>query len=581
MPQRTDDLDHRPQQSVARSHRGGAKAGRGGPVKGHGDSSRKGAAIGRGAHGDAAVDEQKERRSRTRDEIYKGISIVASENPTLSKSDFDGHVLQYLHAIHGVGGLETVNRALVLIHESTVNKTRSQIGNWPAYLATLLKKYHADARETARLAAGSSGTKITAHSGGDAAAGKLSVDEPVAATNVVAVPPEHGDESIKSCRRTLSSTLEVPTGVRGGQLMNAADGQFICRICLDLCEEPAVLPCSHLFCRECLKQLMHWSADKVNVKFSNSSRPVHCPACRAPITNTQEVPEEQAIARQLIGRIQICCAFADPSRLPDRDDDPLPDGHAARAHRLRCDWVGTVAAYAAHLELNCEVACRLREMQSGVDASGAVALPPQPSPHCAAGGSANCRIASGPQQPWQPQLGSLVPPQEGEQWQPGSALFGGFAALSGSEVVARRSNSEKTGLPPVSATSAIGRGIRVVGCPGSASAPTAATQPPVIDEVSSGAARPRAEASAHAPAPRAVERTVIDGMAGMVGVFVTSTAYMPQEAMDGQQLALEVGDRVAVYQHEKRGWAYGAKLRDDGALAGPRGWFPSWAVEVD
>jgi len=49
---------------------------------------------------------------------------------------------------------------------------------------------------------------------------------------------------------------------------------------------------------------------------------------------------------------------------------------------------------------------------------------------------------------------------------------------------------------------------------------------------------------------------------------------------DGEQLPVAVGDRVIVYHHESRGWAYGSRLREDGtSIDGARGWFPAWVFE--
>lgn len=57
-------------------------------------------------------------------------------------------------------------------------------------------------------------------------------------------------------------------------------------------------------------------------------------------------------------QIRVCCVFACPSKLTD--DDPLPAMHAARLLHLHCGWVGTVAAYAAHLEVCGPASCLRR-----------------------------------------------------------------------------------------------------------------------------------------------------------------------------------------------------------------------------
>lgn len=78
---------------------------------------------------------------RVRDEIQDEVDAIVSKNSNLLKPDFDGRVFQYLHAIHGVGGQEKVRKALETIHLSTLQKQRAAVKKWPAYLATLLKKF--------------------------------------------------------------------------------------------------------------------------------------------------------------------------------------------------------------------------------------------------------------------------------------------------------------------------------------------------------------------------------------------------------------------------------------------------------
>lgn len=105
---------------------------------------------------------------RIRDEIQEEVDSVVSRNSNLLKADFDGRVFQYLHAIHGVGGQEKVRKALEIIHLSTLNKQRSSIKKWPAYLATLLKKSFEDLgaekqqdKDRARIEAENYGKQLT------------------------------------------------------------------------------------------------------------------------------------------------------------------------------------------------------------------------------------------------------------------------------------------------------------------------------------------------------------------------------------------------------------------------------------
>lgn len=489
-------------------------------------------------------------RRRIRDEVLEGIRIVLGENTTLQSRDFDGHVLQFLHAIHGVGGRDCVNGALVMIHQSTFEKSRGQVGNWPAYLVTLLKRHHAELSAKARLdrqrAYSSSGELSPMASTPSAASAKI--DDPTVTASVVAPQSPCVDESFTAGdsaaaaaraaarRQSPAGSLEVPTRVHAGQLMRTEDGQFICRICLDLCEDPVVLRCSHLFCRECLRRLVDWSTTR---------KEVQCPACRAPFSRDQ-VPEEQPLASALIGHIQICCAFADQGKLPDRDDDPLPEGHAARKGGLRCDWVGTVAAYAAHLELSCEVAMQLRELQRpGSGASSTIGE---------AGAGGGCGTPTG--------------------------RFGAAAGRGGAGVPGRAAGTVTVGMAPgapsIAATSLWCSTSASVGPTAGVRGPTASATLGAI--VGAAAASTAVQPSEEAARPAAATASVAGETVAPGGrVMVVARSWQPTAA-DSQQLPLEAGMRVAVYHQEGRGWAYGARLLAESA-SGPSGWFPAWVLD--
>eukprot|EP00746_Dinoflagellata_sp_MGD_P163352 gnl/MRDRNA2_/MRDRNA2_91330_c0_seq1.p1 gnl/MRDRNA2_/MRDRNA2_91330_c0~~gnl/MRDRNA2_/MRDRNA2_91330_c0_seq1.p1 ORF type:complete len:519 (+),score=130.93 gnl/MRDRNA2_/MRDRNA2_91330_c0_seq1:85-1641(+) len=124
---------------------------KGGKSQGHGkgDASAKGQAKGKAKSASKIsetppVQEAKTSGSqppRVRDEIQEEVDVIISMNSNLLKSDFDGRVFQYLHAIHGVGGQEKVRKALETIHKSTLQKQRASVKKWPAYIATLLKSF--------------------------------------------------------------------------------------------------------------------------------------------------------------------------------------------------------------------------------------------------------------------------------------------------------------------------------------------------------------------------------------------------------------------------------------------------------
>jgi len=172
-----------------------------------------------------------------------------------------------------------------------------------------------------------------------------------AAPTVVAPPPSRQVPP-------LGSSLDVPTRAHAAQLMDPdLHAEFVCRICLELCEptETSLLPCSHIFCRDCLHSYLEWL----------TGRPQYdCPVCRKPFTREQagiSGSSASTAISQWVSRLRVRCVFAAPADLCD--DDPLPEGHTARVLGLRCGWVGTVSAYTEHLREGCQVAARLQELR--------------------------------------------------------------------------------------------------------------------------------------------------------------------------------------------------------------------------
>lgn len=74
-------------------------------------------------------------------DISDHISLVLSSFSMLRRSDFDGQVRQYLHAICSVAGLEGVRAAMELLCEAVSGKTRADVKTWPAYFVALFKRY--------------------------------------------------------------------------------------------------------------------------------------------------------------------------------------------------------------------------------------------------------------------------------------------------------------------------------------------------------------------------------------------------------------------------------------------------------
>lgn len=77
-------------------------------------------------------------------EVDEEIGVALAASPALRRSDFDGRVRQYLHAIHTKGGRDRVRDAVETINVAVMGKTRATIQKWPAYLVALLKRFHQD-----------------------------------------------------------------------------------------------------------------------------------------------------------------------------------------------------------------------------------------------------------------------------------------------------------------------------------------------------------------------------------------------------------------------------------------------------
>lgn len=80
-----------------------------------------------------------ESRGRARDTVHAEIQVICDASQVLKQQDFDYRVRQYLHALYGKSGQAGVQKALALIHETTKEKKRDSVRNWPAYLCTLLR----------------------------------------------------------------------------------------------------------------------------------------------------------------------------------------------------------------------------------------------------------------------------------------------------------------------------------------------------------------------------------------------------------------------------------------------------------
>jgi hypothetical protein len=87
---------------------------------------------------------------QAREEIEEEIRNIIVMLPMLQRSDFDGQVRQYLHAIRSVGGRSAVVDAMAAIQQATEGRTRESVQKWPAFLISLLKQCHRQRKEEHR-----------------------------------------------------------------------------------------------------------------------------------------------------------------------------------------------------------------------------------------------------------------------------------------------------------------------------------------------------------------------------------------------------------------------------------------------
>jgi hypothetical protein len=257
---------------------------------------------------------------------------AVAQNPSLQWADFDGLVRQFLHAIHGVGGRDAVHDSMGIVFLQTVRKDRDRVENMSRYIVAILRKFQsqlvAERTEKRFPSIGSEQESLAAAKTGDATPAVVG-----------------GDSASKA------SDFEVPSRVKSSQLMDMeANREFVCGFCKDVCEDAALLPCSHVCCYGCVRQK---DAQKGGII---------CPSCSSPFDLGQV--SKAAWLTRWINNIQIYCVFADPEKLKDspEKEDPLPARHMARQKGHFCDWTGAISTYGAHQAQTCQAARCMREM---------------------------------------------------------------------------------------------------------------------------------------------------------------------------------------------------------------------------
>jgi hypothetical protein len=76
-----------------------------------------------------------------RTEIEVELCDLLSSTPVLRRTDFDGLVRQYLHAIRTADGREGVTEAIQMLRDAAADKKRADVKRWPAYISALLKRH--------------------------------------------------------------------------------------------------------------------------------------------------------------------------------------------------------------------------------------------------------------------------------------------------------------------------------------------------------------------------------------------------------------------------------------------------------
>eukprot|EP00927_Polykrikos_kofoidii_P043918 TRINITY_DN38009_c0_g2_i1.p1 TRINITY_DN38009_c0_g2~~TRINITY_DN38009_c0_g2_i1.p1 ORF type:complete len:744 (-),score=68.41 TRINITY_DN38009_c0_g2_i1:127-2358(-) len=306
---------------------------------------------------------------KAKDDIYEEVGLlVDSSNGLLERRDFDGQIRQFLHATYGLGGRPKVREALQVVQAGTAQKTRQTMKKPSAFIITLLRKffetYSAEERAQRQRPYSLRSANVASadgQGGGNASDDKLAV-----------VIRRNSDYSTRR-KPPPTSSLDVPARVYASQLLDREHhAEFLCRLCSKLVQDATVLPCSHLLCRSCAR---------TRVIEDNESEPL-CPACRLPFPKDHVLSDTSSGTwdGEVVGSIQIKCVFADVKGFAHEKEDPLPHDHAARALELRCDWVGPVAKYDAHLRGDCNVANYLEWLRNdnsktAQPASGAGSVP--------------------------------------------------------------------------------------------------------------------------------------------------------------------------------------------------------------
>uniref|UniRef100_A0A8C6WSP8 E3 ubiquitin-protein ligase Midline-1 n=1 Tax=Neogobius melanostomus TaxID=47308 RepID=A0A8C6WSP8_9GOBI len=121
--------------------------------------------------------------------------------------------------------------------------------------------------------------------------------------------------------------------------METLESELTCPICLELFEDPLLLPCAHSLCFNC--------AHRILVSHCTPSEPIHsisafqCPTCRYVITLNQKGLDglkRNVTLQNIIDRYQKASLSGPNSPSETRRDRPTADCYAKMADRVQCQF---------------------------------------------------------------------------------------------------------------------------------------------------------------------------------------------------------------------------------------------------
>uniref|UniRef100_A0A672NY83 Tripartite motif containing 59 n=1 Tax=Sinocyclocheilus grahami TaxID=75366 RepID=A0A672NY83_SINGR len=135
--------------------------------------------------------------------------------------------------------------------------------------------------------------------------------------------------------------------------MDDLEEDLTCSVCYALFSDPRVLPCSHTFCRSCLKNVL-----QVSVSFSiwrPLRLPLKCPSCRSVVelpTNGVDALPVNVCLRAIVEKYQR----ERPPACPEHPRQPL-NVYCVQDRKLICGFCLTVGQHQGHAIDDLQTAC--------------------------------------------------------------------------------------------------------------------------------------------------------------------------------------------------------------------------------